>query len=248
MRSPLRYRADMCRRVLPVSLAKTRNAPRSVHNQTLKKQTSPTIGDVTERSPETSAESREAALILAKAAASGDPQARLRLVDQLLDRVRAAAYYLAGGQDCEDLVQESLVEIISSIGSFRGRSRLETWADRIAVRTIRREQKRRRSKQVWHPVDPDRVASSQPPVDHAAQGADLRRRLAAALQKLTPERRETFVLFAVHRYTAIEIAEMTETPVFTVRDRIKIARRQLQEIAARDELLCEMLNGGRHER
>ncbi len=233
---------------LPLSHTGTGSAPGLVQNETPKNQMACTKGCVTECSPETSAQSREAALSLAKAAASGDPQARLRLVDQLLDRVRAAAYYLAGGQDCEDLVQESLVEIIASIGSFRGQSRLETWADRIAVRTIRREQKRRRSKQVWHPVDPDRVASSQPSADHVAESTDLRRRLAVALGKLTPERRETFVLFAVHRYTAIEISDMTQTPVFTVRDRIKIARRKLQEIAARDELLSELLHGGRHER
>ena len=205
-----------------------------------------TIGDVTESSPEAHLEAREADRALAHAAARGDPQARLRLADRLLDRVRATAYYLAGGQDCEDRVQDCLVEIIAAAGSFRGASRLETWADRIAVRTLRRARGRQQRERLLaqNRVDPERVASSTPPADRAAQQAALQERLALALDKLTPERRETFVLFAVHRYTAGELSELTDTPVHTVRDRIKIARRQLRKHARRDPVLREWLEGG----
>jgi RNA polymerase sigma-70 factor (ECF subfamily) len=201
---------------------------------------------VTGSSPEAQLEAREADRALAQAASTGDPQARIQLADRLLDRVRATAYYLAGGQDCEDLVQDCLVEIIAATGSFRGASRLETWADRIAVRTLRRGRSRRhRWRRLLHAeVDPEHLESGALPADRTAQQATLQRHLAKALAKISPQRRETFVLFAVHHYTARELAKMTDAPENTVRDRIKVARRQLRRHARRDPVLREWLEGG----
>lgn len=204
----------------------------------------PTTDHVTGRSPE----AYEQDLALVRKAASGDTQAQRRLADRLLDRVRATAYYLASGQDWEDLVQESLVEIIASASSFRGTSRLETWADRIAVRTIRREQRRRWRRQVRHPVDPDGIAARGLRADQAAGWAAVQQHLARVLEKITPPRREAFVLFAVHRYTAVEIGDLTGAPLHTVRDRIKVARRQLRQHARRDPLLREWMEGQGNER
>jgi RNA polymerase sigma-70 factor (ECF subfamily) len=185
-------------------------------------------------------------LDLARRALAGEAAARLRLAGRLLDRVRATCFYLVGGEERDDLVQESLAEILASLGSFGGRSRLETWADRIALRTILRLRTRRGDERRAGRSDPDHLAAPGPSAESAARETEVRRHLARALGKLSPPRQEALVLFAVHRYTAEEIAGITGAPVETVRDRIKVARQKLRDLAQRDPVLREWSGGEFH--
>ena len=148
-------------------------------------------------------ERRREDLDLTRAAARGDEEARREVARRLHDRVAGTVRYLRGVRpDTPDLVQTCLVELLRSLGGFRGESRLETWADRIAVRTtmreLGREQKRlqdaaaSRVEQPGSPVeDPERRLGRE----------ELQSHVAAMLQKLSPERRLVMVLRAVHGYT-----------------------------------------------
>jgi len=179
---------------------------------------------------------------LARAAAAGDPKARRELLDRLLDRVRTTVRYLnAGAADTDDLVQVSLVQILRSAGSFRGASRLETWADRITVRTAMRMIKARRRR--------PEVALEDLPVDQPG-GVDpedrLSRRqvsehLAVLLGRLSPERRTVVTLCLVHDYRVTEIAEITGAPLNTVRDRLRVGRKQLRKMIASDSVLADWM-------
>jgi RNA polymerase sigma-70 factor (ECF subfamily) len=173
-------------------------------------------------------------LALAAAAASGDATARRALLSRVLPRVRATVRYVSGDdRDQDDLVQLALVEILSSAQSFRGLSSIAAWADRIAVRTaLKQIQRRRRKEQIVTLED----APDAGPVDAADEHARLamRRRLAAHLGALSPERREVVVLRLVHGYGIDEIAAMTETGRNTVRDRLVHGRRQLAKRLEKD--------------
>ncbi len=179
-------------------------------------------------------------LALASAAGRADDRALRAVAERLLDRVRATVHYLvAGHADAEYLVQLSLVEILRSIDSFQGRSRLETWADRITVRTTMRELRRRRQQdrrdQAEAAVDPlPRQDASQ---EQEALRGQLRSRLAVKLQRLSPQRRAVVVLRFVHGYSIREIAEITGTRANTVRDRLQVGKRLLRGFILKDPVL-----------
>jgi RNA polymerase sigma factor (sigma-70 family) len=72
-----------------------------------------------------------------------------------------------------------------------------------------------------------------------AEKASLRRRLTALLSRLSPERRSAVVLHYVHGYTVEEIAEITETPANTVRDRLRVGKSLLRKYILKDSGLSE---------
>lgn len=186
---------------------------------------------------------------LALAAASHDPRARRLVVERLFDRVRATVHYLAAGHaDADDMVQAALVEVLRSLDGFEGRSRLETWADRITIRCAMRALKRARAGIVSDDdTEPDTLPA--PDWDAARGGGEearlvrrrVKQRLARLLGKLTPERRSAGVLRWVYGYSLAEIADICDAPVNTVRDRLATGKRQLRAMARRDPVLRRWL-------
>ena len=186
---------------------------------------------------------RDRDLVLARAAGAGDDEACRVVARRLFGRVRTTVRYLCGDSpDHLDLVQECLMEILGSIGCFRGESRLETWADRVVVRTALRllRQERRRTAELV----PDAGDAADPATPESGLlQARIRARVAALYQKLSPERRTVVVLQVVHGYTLPEIAALTDTGLETVRSRFKLARKQLRRLVAADPDLREWAPG-----
>jgi len=177
-------------------------------------------------------------LSLAKAVEAGSRAAQRDLVARLLDRVRTTVRYIsADDRDQDDWVQLALMEILRSAGAFKAESSLETWADRITIRTTMRHLKRRRWREQVVMLDPEvRPKDDNEPLDEAGV-IQMRRRLARCLGALSPDRRTTVLLRLVHGYSLEEIAEMTDTPVNTVRDRLQVGRKKLRDKIVRDPVL-----------
>lgn len=198
------------------------------------------------RDAEKIAESRSRDLNLARAAAGGDEGARREVARRFYDRVFCTVRYLRGERpDTPDLVQACLVELLRAMGGFRGESCLETWADRIAVRTtmreLRREQRRREvvadgvAQRPDAAEDPERTLGQQQLASHVGQ----------MLQKLAPERRLVMVLRAVYGYTMHEIAELTDERLYNVQNHYRAARKQLRRLVETDAHLREWARGRR---
>jgi RNA polymerase sigma-70 factor (ECF subfamily) len=181
---------------------------------------------------------------LARSAAAGDEDALRAVALRLLDRARTTVRYLCGDSpDHPDLVQECLMQVLRSIGSYRGESLLETWGDRVVVRTALRLIKRERARLedaddavIEHAVEPDTPES-------ALRRARRQAGMAALYQKLSPERRAVVMLRAVYGYSTPEIAAITESGLETVRSRYKMARRQLRRLVATEPALREWAHG-----
>jgi RNA polymerase sigma-70 factor (ECF subfamily) len=139
---------------------------------------------------------------LAQAAFAGDEAARRAIAVRLLTPVRATVSYLAGGgADAEDLAQGALIEILVSLGSFRGESTLEHWAKRIAAHMVYKHleksgRRRRLREQSWVPA---RIPRG---VDDRVELKAARARLSALLQRISPEIRTSLVMHFVEGYTA----------------------------------------------
>ena len=136
-------------------------------------------------------------LELTRAAAFGDDVARRRVVDRLVDRVSITIRYLAGGDpDADDYAQMAIIEILRSVGSFRGESTLESWADKITVRTAIRHLKRRRRRDRMEEIAPEKEGRAS--LEAAPERKLIRHRMSERITKLigtlTPERRRVLTM------------------------------------------------------
>ena len=166
--------------------------------------------------------------------AATDPVARDALARRLGPRVRRlAASLLRSAPDAEDATQLALLEIMRSAPGFRGESTLESWADRIAVRTAIRVARARRLAAVRSEsaIEPDDL-----PGPRAESGAaeELPRSILAYLHELPEARRTVLVLRHAMGYSVQEIAETTGVSVNTVKDRLLSAREEVRRMVRRE--------------
>lgn len=182
-------------------------------------------------------------LDLTRAAAGGDRRAQRQLAERLLDRVRTTVRYVsADDRDQDDWVQIAMIEILRSARTFQASGSLESWADRIAIRSAMRHLKRRRHKESVVEIDPD---PRYEPTINPSEGhtrLTIRRQVTRLLGTISEDRRACVVLRLVYGYSIDEIAEMTAAPRNTVRDRLKRGRKQLKDKVRRDPLLREWVN------
>jgi RNA polymerase sigma-70 factor (ECF subfamily) len=162
------------------------------------------------------------------AAAAGDRTAAQQLCRELLPRVRnLVRYLLRGDSRVDDVAQEALIAVLRGLASFRGDGRFESWVDRVVARTtfaaIRRI--RAETQPGARPVEGDARGAGDAPGDSYA----LRRELAAALDRLPADQRESLVLHFAIGMTVPEIADAMAAPHETVRSRLRLGKAALRE-------------------
>jgi RNA polymerase sigma-70 factor (ECF subfamily) len=167
---------------------------------------------------------------LMAAVASQDAAAQREVLNRLGGRVRKLTGLLCRERaDADDAAQLALIAILKSADGFRVATSLERWAERITVRTTlrarRRERDRRNLLERW-------LAPNRPPWGGNSSSEPLG--IDALLERLSPDRRRTFVLHHALGYTVEEIGELSETPVGTVKDRLVSARRELRAMLERE--------------
>ncbi|HEX5658907.1 MAG TPA: sigma-70 family RNA polymerase sigma factor, partial [Polyangiales bacterium] len=139
------------------------------------------------------------------------------LTRRLQPRVhRLVASFLRNHADAEDATQVALLEILRAMPSFRGESKLETWADRIAVRAAIRIARTRRLAAVrtHDALDPDELPH---PSAESVTSEELPRALLVYLSALPETRRTVLVLRHSLGYSIREIAELTGASENTVK-------------------------------
>jgi RNA polymerase sigma-70 factor (ECF subfamily) len=183
---------------------------------------------------------------LARAAADGDTVAQQITAERLYDRIRTAVRYLsADHRDQDDWTHVVLVEILRSLGTFRGDASLESWANRIVLRKTMQllRQSRTRDRMI---VDREADQSLSASAEIQQTGVDpmrilMRRHLARLMGVLSTERRTAIVLRLVYGYSVDEIAEITAAPRNTVRQRLRRGRRQLRAAISKDALFDDWM-------
>lgn len=138
----------------------------------------------------------------------------------------------------DDAVQEVFVVVHRRLGEFAGRSSMKTWLFAI-VRNVAREARRSIRRKSPHDApgaleDPDALAGSpEDRPDRVAERSSENRVLHALLDKLDDDKREVFVLAELEGFAAPEIAEAIGINVNTVYSRLRHAREEFADAAAR---------------
>ena len=161
----------------------------------------------------------------------GEAQAFDSLVSRYMRRAFAVAFRLLGNrEDAEDLVQETFLTVLKKIDTFeRGRA-FSPWFFRILVNRGLNARKAR-ALRTTDALPEDAAAGGASP-ERAAERAELRGRLRAAMDGL-PERQRVIVeLFELEGFGGAEIAEILEISDGTVRWHLHEARKTLRQALA----------------
>ena len=132
-------------------------------------------------------------------ARSGDAEAFRLLVEHHSPSVFRVAYRMTGNQhDADDIVQETFLRAYKQLGRFEERANFATWVHRIAVNCSLDLLRSRGRIERHYGGDPEAaetvVVSADPTQDRLLLSAELRERVAAAMEQLSGNERTAFVL------------------------------------------------------
>ncbi len=177
-------------------------------------------------------------------------QGNLRARDELVSRHRRRVYFLAlqllgNADDALDIAQDAMLRFLSNLHRFDAERPVRPWLFRItrnlALDLFRRRKVRQsESLDAFYDVDGEgeglRLDPADPTVDldRDLLQSQLRRKLFAALARLTPTQREIVVLRDYQDLSYQEIAQMLDIPLGTVMSRLHGARQRLRLLVEDD--------------
>lgn len=159
----------------------------------------------------------------------------------LMERYRQRAYGLALGfcgnhDDAMDAVQKSFIRIHRTLDRFQVGAPFFPWMYRIVRNTAlnqRRDESRHRGD---CPLEWVTEPANLPSPLQAAEAEDLRRRLWDAVESLSPELREVFLLYTFQGLKYREIADVLGVPLGTVMSRLHGARQKIRKHLGEEEV------------
>jgi RNA polymerase sigma-70 factor (ECF subfamily) len=160
---------------------------------------------------------------------AGDTEAFSELVIKYRTKIFTMVYGMVRNEhDAWDLAQEVFLKAWQSIHRFEGRSSLYTWLYSITMNlTIYSLRCKGRCQEVELS---DSIPSHLPGPGVKYEHAEIRERVNAALEKLSPDHRAVVVLKELEDLQYHEIAEVLNLPMGTVMSRLFYARKKLQSL------------------
>jgi RNA polymerase sigma-70 factor (ECF subfamily) len=167
--------------------------------------------------------------ILVGRAQRGDREAFGELVEQFQPTVYAIALRrLANASDALELTQEVFLHVLRRIGQLREPERFAGWLRQVAVRmAINRATRRVAPPSVEAGILEGASEHSDEPLDQLIS-RERAERLWEALGRLKSLDREALDAFYIRGHSLLEIAEMFNVPLGTVKRRLHTARKRLK--------------------
>ncbi|MCB0977809.1 MAG: sigma-70 family RNA polymerase sigma factor [Acidimicrobiales bacterium] len=151
-------------------------------------------------------------------AGRGDEDALTVLVERTIGDVRRYCAHMLGVGDADDLTQLTYLRAMRSLPSYRGDSTARTWLIGIARHVCLDElRSRQRRERLASRLQAERPA---PPLVADTTSVEIRE----AIARLSPQRREAFVLTQLLGFGYEESAEIVGCPTGTIRSRVARAR------------------------
>ena len=160
----------------------------------------------------------------------GDLSAFERLVDRHRPVVIRVAARIVGADEAEDVSQDAFLRAFHRLDRFRGDAPFRSWLLRITHNAALDHLARRRAE----PVDPETLdtgepSTARPPADRLEVRERIER-LERKLHGLNAQHRVVLVLRDAEGLTYEEIADITDTPIGSVKGRLHRARREFVEM------------------
>ena len=175
---------------------------------------------------------------LVEQAKNGDQSAFTALLKPHLKIGYNVCYRITGSQhDAEDALAEAMALAYRGMAKFRGDAKFETWFYRIAANASK-ELMRRKKEAVYIQDDEDgEIQLADPAVSDTFRAVEGMGDITTALNSLSADAREAFVLASVVGLKIAEIAAHQGSSVSATKVRLHRARRTLREMLDTDGTL-----------
>ena len=149
-----------------------------------------------------------------------------------------------GDVDHEDIAQLAMIELVSTIGRYRGDCSLDSWTSTLTARVVYKHLRRRKTeRRIFGSLDTELLATTR-----ASHGTlrvailrNVMRRVLTHLESIDGTKAWTFLLHDVCGYDLREIAEITGASMTATQTRLVRGRREVHERIAADPELANLL-------
>lgn len=209
----------------------------------------PLPNDGSEVSGETARSDDDLALVLA--VSRGDARAIASFYDRVRPIIDRKLKRLLGIHDADfdDMVQNSLIELMRSLDHYRGEGSLDGWVGVVSARVVFREIRDRKSeRRIFAAVPADSATELLDTADleESSSARELLTRVRAHLDACDPVKAWTYVLHDVLGHTLAEVAEITGATLSATQSRLFRGRLELESRLAGDVELSSRLRA-RHQ-
>ena len=173
--------------------------------------------------------------MLVRRALTGDLPAFEEIVVRHRDVVYRVAARIVGDADADDVTQDAFLRAFNRLSSFRGESPFRAWLLRITHNAALNALARRPGLQPVESVE-EMIESADggPPAVRSPveqlEVSERRERLMLKIALLSPQHRAVLALRDLEGLSYQEIAQVTETPLGSVKGRLHRARGELIEL------------------
>jgi RNA polymerase sigma-70 factor (ECF subfamily) len=175
---------------------------------------------------------------------SGDELAWEDLVRTHTRRVYSICYrFTNSASDAQDITQEVFLRVFRSLKSFRpGQGSFAVWLGRLTRNLLIDHYRRTKSDRSTESLEEqlpmlEEKSSITSRTDAILAGREAAELLQFALQKLSPELRETVVLRDLEGLDYREVAEVLNVPEGTVKSRLNRGRAELARVLRRQKVI-----------
>ena len=192
-------------------------------------------------------EDAQAVALLVRRCIAGDAVAWEEIVQRYNRRIYNICYRFAGSaDDAQDLTQEVFIKMYRTLNSYDvERGAFTTWVTTITRNLLVDHFRKRKQDRVTDSLDAapskheaamplsDRIRDKALPPDARVQSRETGETVHRALQKLSPELRESVILRDLQDMDYREIAAVLKVPEGTVKSRINRGRAELARLLQR---------------
>ena len=152
--------------------------------------------------------------------------------------IKTAFHLLQNMDDAEDLAQDVCIEILESVGSFKGASSLSTWIYRLTVNKslnfIRKNKRKQLVKQfesIFRKGNDNVVSGVTEPSEHdnTFDNTERRQILENAINSLPENQKTAFILNKYEELSYKEITEIMNLSLASVESLLQRAKQNLQK-------------------
>jgi len=174
---------------------------------------------------------------------TGEDTAWEDLVKVYTRRVYAVCYRFTGTDgEAQDLTQEVFLRVFKTLKSFRsGEGSFSVWLNRLTRNLLIDNYRRTKLERATDSIEDqlltlEQTAAGAGRTDSMLAGREASELLQGALQKLSPDLRETVILRDIEELEYREIAEVLNVPEGTVKSRLNRGRAELARILRRHKV------------
>lgn len=181
---------------------------------------------------------------LRRALREGDPSAASALYDRTQRVVHRTIHRLLGRSDCdaEDVAQLAFIELVNTIGGFRGDCPLDAWVSVVSARVVYKHIRRRRlERQLFSAIPAEALSLASESTRRDLVFRDALRQVLSHLAEVDVNRSWTFLLHDVYGYDLKEIASITSVSVAAAQSRLVRGRREVHDRIHADPELAAMI-------